>query len=115
MDIRLIVIRSADPKELANFYSQLGFSFEYHQHGTSAMHYAANIDGTTLEIYPLRKGLDSADNSLRLGFGIDHFDQVIDELRDAKVVFSLEPTAGEFGMFAVVVDPEGRKIELYKN
>lgn len=57
MDIKLklIVLRTSDIKELADFYTLLGLEFSYHKHGNSPYHYSAPIRGTILEIYPLAK------------------------------------------------------------
>lgn len=115
MDIRLLVIRTANPKTLADFYHLLGLTFEYHKHGNSPYHYSASIDKTILEIYPFSKKQTEADSSLRLGFGIDNFDTVINKLKAEQVVFSSEPMQTEFGFMAIIVDPDGRKIELYKS
>lgn len=114
MDIRLLVLRTKEIETLSNFYSLLGLNFEYHQHGKSPFHYSASIGQTILEIYPLTKGQIEADSSLRIGFGIDQFDKIIEQLKKAEVLFIAEPLQTEFGYMAVIADPDGRKIELHK-
>ena len=115
MNIRLLVLRTNDTKRLADFYCLLGLIFDYHKHGNSPFHYSATIGQTVLEIYPLTKNQTEADKNLRLGFGIDNFDQTVLTLRELQIPFSLEPTQTDFGFMAIVSDPDGRKIELYKN
>ena len=114
MDIRLLVIRTSDIKKLAGFYSLFGLTFEYHKHGNSPFHYSATIGQTVLEIYPLAKSQTEADKNLRIGFGIDNFDQTVLALKELQVSFSLEPTQTDFGFMAIICDPDERKIELYK-
>ena len=114
MDIRLLVLRTSDPKKLADFYSLFGLTFDYHKHGNSPLHYSATIGQTVLEIYPLTKSQTTADKNLRLGFGIENFDQIISTLRESQVRFSSEPIQTEFGFMAIISDPDDRKIELYK-
>jgi len=114
MDIRLIVLRTSDTKRLADFYSLFGLIFDYHKHGNSPLHYSASIGQTVLEIYPLTKSQSEADKNLRLGFGIDNFDNTVLMLKELRVSFSLEPTETEFGFMAIISDPDERKIELYK-
>ena len=114
MDIRLLVLRSSNIKRLADFYSLFGLTFEYHKHGNSPFHYSATIGQTVLEIYPLTKSQTEADKNLRLGFGVDNFDETILSLKEMKIPFSLEPTLTEFGFMAIISDPDQRKIELYK-
>ena len=115
MNIRLIVIRSADPDRLVHFYRLLGFVFEEHQHGKGPLHYAANIGACVLEIYPLAKNQASPDLNLRIGFTLDHFEESIAQLQKEQTFFVQEPMDNEFGFLAVVTDPEGRKIELYRS
>ena len=114
MDIRLLVLRTSDTKRLADFYSLFGLTFDYHKHGNSPFHYSATIGQTVLEIYPLTKSQTEADKNLRLGFGIDKFDQTISKLKELNVTFFLEPTQTDFGFMAIISDLDERKIELYK-
>lgn len=111
--LKLLVIRTPDIEALHAFYSRLGFSFTYHQHGSSPYHYSATIGDTVTELYPLAKGQAGADKHLRLGFEIAYFDDVIAGLRQENVLFISEPLETEHGLMAVVADPDGRKIELY--
>lgn len=114
MDIRLIVLRTGDIKKLVDFYSLFGLTFDYHKHGNSPFHYSASIGQTVLEIYPLTKSQTEADKNLRLGFGIDNFEQTVLTLKELQIPFSLEPTQTDFGFMAIISDPDERKIELYK-
>lgn len=114
MDLRLLVLRTKNIQKLADFYSNLGLIFEYHQHGNGPMHYAAKIDKTILEIYPLAKGQTETDKYLRIGFGIDDFENVIGKLKTLEIQFQQEPTDTPFGIMAVIIDADGRKVELYK-
>jgi predicted enzyme related to lactoylglutathione lyase len=109
-----LVLRTSDIKKLADFYSLFGLTFHYHKHGNSPFHYSATIGLTVLEIYPLTKSQTAADKNLRLGFGIDNFDETIETLKKLEVPFSLEPTQTDFGFMAIISDPDERKIELYK-
>ena len=115
MNIRLMVIRTSDSKQLADFYSLLELTFDYHQHNKSPFHYSANIGQTVLEIYSLTKGQTEADKNFRIGFGVDNFDDLLESLKQLNVPFLLEPTQTDFGHMAIIQDPDGRKIELYKN
>lgn len=115
MELNLLVIRTADPKRLADFYSLFNIAFSYHRHGNSPLHYGAKLGNVLLEIYPLSKTQPSADLNLRTGFSVDDFDAVMERLKLANVIFDVEPKETDFGFMAVIFDPDGRKIELYKN
>lgn len=114
MEIRLIVIRTADMVQLAEFYSLLGLTFEYHKHGKSPYHYSTTINSTVLEIYPLAKEQAAPDKELRLGFAVNDFDNTVQVLKDKGVTFITEPVQTDFGYLAIMSDPDGRKIEVYR-
>ncbi|MEZ4878526.1 MAG: VOC family protein [Flavobacterium sp.] len=112
MQINLIVIRTDKPKELSEFYEQLGMKFEYHQHGKGTWHYSTEIGETVFEIYPLMKNKETPDKSLRLGFTIDDLDELIVNLKNKNVEIVREPNESEWGYFATIKDLDGRNIEL---
>ena len=114
MEINLIVVRTDKPKELSEFYEQIGLNFEYHQHGKGTWHYSTEIGETVFEIYPLMKNQESPDKSLRLGFTIENLDETILNLKKRNVEIVREPKESEWGYFAIVKDLDGRKIELKK-
>ena len=114
MKINLIVVRTNNPKELSEFYEQIGLNFEYHQHGKGEWHYSTEIGETVFEIYPLMEGQESPDNSLRLGFTVEDLDEKMENLRNRNVEIIREPKESEWGYFAIIKDLDGRKIELKK-
>jgi predicted enzyme related to lactoylglutathione lyase len=112
MQLSLLVIRSAMPEKLMEFYEHLGLIFEHHRHGTGPFHFSAKIGPTVLEIYPLGKGQEVPDKYLRLGLSIDSFEATIHELKKNGIYFHQPLIITEWGVMAVIEDPEGRKIEL---
>jgi catechol 2,3-dioxygenase-like lactoylglutathione lyase family enzyme len=85
--LNLLVIRCRDIHASKAFYETLGIDFIEEQHGNSPIHYAANVDGTIFELYPLKTS-EAADN-IRLGF--------------------ISPCITETIIFT---DPDGRKVEV---
>jgi predicted enzyme related to lactoylglutathione lyase len=114
MQLKLLVIRSTNPAQLAQFYTQLGCTFEQHRHGKGPLHYSCTIDKMVLEIYPLAKGQVAADPNLRLGFEIEEFEVVLEKLIEQGGTLIQAPYESEFGWMGVVEDVEGRKVELYR-
>ena len=110
MELTLLVIRSAIPEQLAEFYTTLGIAFEHHRHGTGPYHYSGHIGATLLEIYPMAKGQEQPDITLRLGLAVDAFDEIIGRLNALDTIFHQPPSR----LMAVISDPKGRKIELYR-
>ena len=66
MRMDLIVLYTDQLDACHAFYSALGITFTQERHGQGPEHYAANLDGTVVELYPasLRR---PATGSLRLG------------------------------------------------
>lgn len=108
--LNLLVIRTSDMPRLVNFYNLLGLKFDYHKHEKGVYHYATKIGETVFEIYPLLKNQTEADISTRLGFKIDNFEEKIALLSEFIVS---KPMETEFGMCAILKDPDGRKVEIY--
>ena len=110
--LNLLVIRTQNPVALKEQYEELGFQFQYHQHGKGPFHYAHEEEDFVFEIYPLNKHQEKADNSLRMGFGIKELDQSLDKLRESDWKILSEAKESEWGKVAIVQDLDGRKIEL---
>jgi lactoylglutathione lyase len=114
LNLTLLVIRSAIPESSAEFYSLFGLTFEYRRHGNSPYHSSARVGPALLEVYPLAKTQEKADTTLRLGFSIAEFERMMHELSRRGVTIHQEATQTEWGLMSIIADPEGRKIELYK-
>lgn len=112
MKLNLLVLRTKDIELLKSQYALLGFNFEYHRHGNGPMHFSAETDGFVLEIYPLIKSMEKADNSLRLGFSVKNLNQIIQSLLNSDWKIVSEPTLTEWGYPAIIQDTDGRKVEL---
>ncbi len=97
---------------LVNFYKLLGLEFDYHKHEQGVYHYATKIGETVFEIYPLLKNQTEADMSTRLGFKIGNFEEKIGLLNEFVVS---KPMETEFGICAILEDPDGRKVEIYED
>ncbi len=112
MQLKLLVIRTDKLPEVVDFYTQLGFIFEYHRHEKGVFHYSTDISGTIFEIYPLLKSQKTPDISTRIGFSIFNFEEIINSIESQ--IFESTPIATEWGIMAVLKDPDGRKVEIYK-
>lgn len=109
--LNLLVLRSPNLAQQAEFYTLLlDCTFDYHQHGKGAWHYATEINGLVLELYPLKEGV--ADNSTRLGFKITCLTAKIQMLQEKGYKIINQPQETKWGYVALITDVDGRKIEL---
>jgi hypothetical protein len=67
-----------------------------------------------LEVYPLPEDGSRADATTRLGFAVERVGEVVQALKALGAPVVTEPGATQWGIRAVVRDPDGRAIELYE-
>ncbi len=109
--LALVVIRSVDLEQSVKFYQMLDLKFEKHQHGDGLEHFASNIGQMTFEIYPQTARMGETTGT-RLGFYVLDVDALVIRLQKENVTVIKKPSVSEWGKRAVVVDPDGHRIEL---
>lgn len=89
----------------------MGITFTEEQHGKGPVHSVGQLGEMVMEIYPLHPDA-TTDTTTRLGFQVESLDAVLGNLakHDAKVVTAAKETP--WGYRAVVLDPDGRSVEL---
>lgn len=105
------MIRSADIPKAVEFYQGFGLEFVLESHGGGPEHFAATVDGLTLEIYPLRQN-QTPTTSVRLGFQVDRVDELVSSLQAKGVTVVSQPSDSQWGRRAVVKDFDGHIVEL---
>lgn len=107
--LNLLVLRCRKLAECKSFYEQLGFDFCREQHRTGPVHYAAQLDGLVLELYPLSAG--AAIELTRLGFRLSLEGDLREHLNRTGIPV-LNVLKHSWYSEYVVQDPEGRKVVL---
>jgi lactoylglutathione lyase len=110
--LNLLVLRAADLDVTLSFYRALGLSFNEEQHGKGPVHYACELDGLVLEIYPAGAGSAperTQGGAVMLGLVVASLDQTLVDLGVTPVS---PPKDSAWGRRAVVLDPDGRAVEL---
>ena len=107
--ISLLVLRSSSVERALAFYRALGLECVEEWHGKGPVHYASKVGGTVLEIYPA--GAPASVRHERVGFRVEDLERVLAAVDQSGG--SVESTSLHEGVRrAVVVDPDGRKVEL---
>ena len=109
--LSLLVLRSADPERLAAFYGHLGMKFVKHRHGNGPEHFSADLGSAVFEIYPLKVG-GVATTAARIGFSVDSVEKACSALIGAGGQLVNAPEISEWGLRAVMDDPEGHRCEI---
>ncbi len=109
--LNLLMLRVADLERAANFYRQLGLEFVKHSHGSGPEHYASETANFVFELYPASIEQPVA-NSTRLGFEVTDIEALVTRFAEAGHAILSPPRDSEWGPRAVVIDPDGHRIEL---
>jgi len=110
--LKMLVLKTADLERLREFYALFGFELAEEKHGNGPRHYSAPMGDGVLELYPLPEGA-AADLTSRFGFAVSDLRNVVESVRSLTEMV-IEPKLTEWGLRAVVRDPDGRTIELYE-
>lgn len=110
--LSLLVIKTRRVDDLVKFYGSLGIELAHEQHGTGPVHYAGRAGGAVLEVYPLPDDGTAADTTTRLGFVVESVVEVVEALQALCATVIAEPRLTQWGLRAVVRDPDGRAVEL---
>jgi hypothetical protein len=104
--LNLLVLRTNKLEDLKAFYSAFGASFVSERHGSGPNHYSARLGDLVLETYPTPDGILPGP-SLRIGLTVDDLHRTLRSIGQA-----VTPRQTQWGLRAVVRDPDGRAIEL---
>lgn len=119
--LNLVVLRCHDLARSRRFYDALGLRFVDERHGDGPPHLAATLPGgPVVELYPAADPVTALPAQVardpRLGFAVEHIDAVvaqIEGLGGQVVVRPSDSSAHEHHVRrAIVVDPDGRRVEL---
>ena len=113
--LSLTVLRTSNVDASLAFYRALGLTFQPEQHGSGPVHYSCELGHTVFEIYPGEPGAApdrKSGGATMLGFTVESLDGVLDGLRLLEVEPVTPPKASAWGRRAVVIDPDGRAIDL---
>jgi len=111
VSLHLIVLRSPDIARSAAFYARLGLQFNLHRHGSGPEHFSSELaGGGVFELYPIESGGTAV--ATRIGFRVPSVDEAVQALADYPGAVVSMPGESEWGRRAVVLDPDGNKVEL---
>jgi lactoylglutathione lyase len=110
--LQLIVLRAAEIDRTVRFYEALGLQFTQEQHGSGPVHYACELGGIVLEIYPAKQEhafRGATGSMMMLGFQVDSLPSVLEALAGLGVSAPAEHSTTSR---ALVEDPDGRAVEI---
>lgn len=113
--LSLLVLRTANMEAMLAFYRAVGLAFVQEQHGSGPVHYSSEIGELVIEIYPAEEGHapDRKQGGATMpGFSVTDLDGALSNLRQLGIEPLSAPKESAWGRRAVVLDPDGRAVEL---
>jgi catechol 2,3-dioxygenase-like lactoylglutathione lyase family enzyme len=106
--ISLVVLRCNDVAATQRFYESFGVVFQTEKHGAGPQHCSCRVGDTVLELYPASPG--AATTVARLGLSVASVSEALRtlDLVSGRVHRPFDASTGT----AVVIDPDGTKVEL---
>lgn len=114
--LSLLVLRSSKMEACRAFYEALGLGFQQEQHGQGPVHHSCDLGGVVLEIYPATAdGMAPArlaSGAVMPGLRVENLDKVMQRLATLGAPIVSPAKISPWGRRAVVLDPDGRAVEL---
>lgn len=110
----LIVLRTKHIQKIIAWYGAIGIEIVKEKHEKTQSTYTADLEGLVLEFLPLSEEDAAPEPNVRLGFVVDDLEQTLAALKSHSTVVINPPQSTSRGYRAVVRDPDGRSIELYR-
>lgn len=112
-ELTSIIINTAHPEEMLQFYGRLGLEFECRQISKGGQCHRAFLGPVELTLYESKTPPTAHRPDLQLTFRIKSLEQACADLAKIKGVECLmDPTLLPDGNKAILLDPDGRAIEL---
>ena len=115
VSLGLVVLRAGDLEKSLAFYEAVGLNFVQEQHGSGPVHYACEVGGMVIEIYPGDPGTAperKSGGATMLGFSVPALDETLKALADLGFSPTSPPKNSAWGRWVVITDPDGRAVEL---
>ena len=107
-----ITLNTTQPDLLLRFYSILGFQFIQKQVNKGSQAWMGSCGDMNLEIFNIKESFSSRSPSVQMTFKVGNIEKMIGEFKKIQAQVMVEPMAIDQGLIAIVMDPDGRSVEL---
>jgi lactoylglutathione lyase len=117
MHINAIVLTTRDLPLAVTFYRALGVPLEDEHHEDGPQHYACEMEGVHFALYAAKRESPSlpprgATGATLVGFAVHDLEATLTTLTALGAVTEVAPETVPWGRRAIVLDPDGRLVEL---
>jgi catechol 2,3-dioxygenase-like lactoylglutathione lyase family enzyme len=113
--VNAVVLETGRLQEMVCFYRALGVPLVEEQHGDGPLHYACELAGAHVAIYESPAGeapRHDHGGATMVGFDVDSLELALDLLKACHAKVLKGPEKVSWGRRAIVLDPDGRAVEL---
>ena len=110
-----ITLNTAQPDLLLRFYSLLGFQFNEKKIDKGSRAWQGCLGDFTLEIFSIKESFSNKTPGVQMSFQVTGMENLIQQFRALKVQIMIEPTETKSGFMSIVIDPDGRSVELIQS
>jgi predicted enzyme related to lactoylglutathione lyase len=111
-----VVLFARNVSTTTAFYQAIGLNLRAEDHGNGDVHFATDVDGVHFAVFASRS--DTAAPAFRdggsslLGLNVHSVTAAVEAAKQHRATVLEEPTQYPWGLRAVIVDPDGRSVEV---
>ncbi len=116
-DVGALILFSNQLPAVVRFYRAIGLALEPERHEEGPVHYVSELGPTHFAVFegpPGEAPEFRAGGSTFAGFAVDSLEEAMTGAKSVGARVVQEPAEYPWGMRALVVDPDGRVIELFQ-
>src|SRR5690349_16786339 len=110
--LNLLVLRASNLEKSLAFYRALGLGFVQEQHGSGPVHYACEMGGMVIELYPGVPIDRKCGGATMIGFSVPALDDTLNALASLGYSPIAPPKQSAWGRRASILDPDGRAVDI---
>ena len=110
-----ITLNSAQPDLLLRFYTVLGFKFSQKAVDKGTQAWLGHLGDLSIEVFSIKESFSQKTAGVQMSFHVKALEDLIKQFRNLKIEIMIEPLEVQSGLMAIVIDPDGRSIELTQN
>jgi hypothetical protein len=110
-----ITLNTPQPDLLLRFYGLLGFQFVKTLINKGSQSWSGQSDDLNLEIFNINESFSEKIPGVQLSFRVQGLEKLVSQFRALNAQIMVEPMSLSSGLMAIVIDPDGRSIELIQD
>lgn len=110
-----ITLNTAQPDLLLRFYSLLGFQFSQRAVDKGTHAWLGQLGDLSLEIFNIKESFSNKIPSVQMSFKVNAMEDLIKQFRGINTQIMMEPMSTKIGLISIIIDPDGRSVELIQS